>query len=198
MQRRTIWDQSISSGLTSSRVERVSGAAGRGTLGLAPYRRHPRRPASRGSRPAPRRRLAGAASPTTLQLNVPTHCIGGSYAGFIPFGSHIIHKQIAAESSQWLSSISTPRGSVAMQRLHRLRGKNPASSGTLFPPLSYCSKTCWKNSAGHGSKRRLLKPSTYGAIAPLSLCRPVLTTTSSITKYARKPPMMANAQSNGN
>src|ERR1035437_11016819 len=95
MQRRTIWDQSTSSGLTS-----VRGRKGAGEL-VAPLCASPaegvRRTAISGASILRRDGLAGALSdrllslgqfasvpsPIPLQLNVPTHCMDGLYAGIV-------------------------------------------------------------------------------------------------------------------
>src|SRR5581483_2357235 len=83
MQRRTTWDQSISSGLTSSRVARArcepSVAATGFALGAPP---RPWAPASPGWR-LRRGGLAGATSPIVVQHNVPAHCIGGYTHDFV-------------------------------------------------------------------------------------------------------------------
>ena len=84
MQRRTIWDQSCSSPLTSARPVRTPG-----TIAAAEYSPAGFCMFSRRSRPKVCRTaggagaffiLGGAARPTWFQLNVPTHCISAYYA----------------------------------------------------------------------------------------------------------------------
>src|ERR1039458_945072 len=78
MQLRTICDQSVSRGLTSMCGWRTAGSTASpactwpgasGGLGAPDFGVSPSRFRRDG--------LAGDASPITLQLNVPTHCIGG-------------------------------------------------------------------------------------------------------------------------
>src|ERR1019366_1817573 len=75
MQRRTTWDQSISSGLTSPLVRQASGAIVAASI-MWPEAGCAFVPVARGSS-LRRTGFGGTASPTTLQLNVPTHCIVG-------------------------------------------------------------------------------------------------------------------------
>jgi hypothetical protein len=82
MQRRTIWDQSISSGLTSSRDARAPVV----TLEALAWLTLPGGSAPPASLGWGLRRggFGGVANPITLQLNVPTHCIAGLTQNLLP------------------------------------------------------------------------------------------------------------------